>query len=828
MTILSSAETSFEQLKSVQETARRLAFEYLSSAIEPAHLLRAVLMDEAVIEVLNDLDKDLYYLEEWAEIRIENLPKVSKQSPELSLSDKSQNCFIVAEDIGNEIGVDTVSPILLLAALSVHGVAFTYDQFKTFPLQKDELLKAIHAPISNKKVLTNQGGVNKSSNDQKDLGGMPKLLGKYYHSMNMDVLDSTRHKVVGRDTEIEYTIEILNRYIKPNVLIIGEPGVGKTVLVDGLVDAIVSGKVPANLKNATVFKLDYSNISVGASYKGEVEDRLKKVFEEIKQFEKPLLFIDEINVLLTKNQGNEGQVNLLKSELEKGDVTLIASAGMDEYRKTIENDRSINRRFEIVKLEEPSVTVAKQILKSVLPVFCNHHGLAISEDSMIESIKLSKRYVKDKKLPDAAIDLIDRTMSNTKVAIGECIVLLQSLKKITGEDNSGQLSNYKDELLRLSAKELIDFKELIEELDNLISQKEDSSEIVRSLLELANEKLKEVKAIKSISSGDLTRVIAKKTGIPIGRLQTDEKERLMQLEEELSKRVVGQDVAISSIASAILESRSGLTKEGQPIGSFFLMGPTGTGKTELAKALTEYLFGDELDMIRLDMSEFKEEHSAALLYGAPPGYVGYEEGGLLVNKIREKPYSVVLFDEIEKAHPSVFDIFLQILDEGKLHDRLGKEGDFSNTVILFTSNIGSEYIVEKYAKGEIPGQKILMDIMSNHFRPEFLGRLTELIPFGPIDQRVVIDIINIQLKEIYERLAPKNITLEISDTAKQLLALHGYTPEYGARPLKGIIRAEIRKKLSKMIIYEEITEGDHIFLDALNGEFVWKIESVNN
>ena len=807
------------EIQIILEHAKRLAFEYLNKEVEPAHLLRGLLADRDVIEILADLDKDIHYFEEWADIRIESLSKVSKQQPEISFSDSLSNCLIVSEDIQNEIGADQLKPIIILAALAVPGIAFSYDQFKTLPLTKEELLKSIHAPVVKK---ASAGGVNFSAKDDcvSTDSGKPRFLGKYYHSKNMALLSSEKGSVVGRDIEIEYTIEILNRYTKSNVLIIGESGVGKTVLIDGVVDAIVAGKVPGHLKNAHVFSLDFGKLSIGASYKGEIEDRLKNVMDEIKLHDKPMLFIDEINILLSKNQGNEGIVNLIKSELEKGDLTIIATIGLDEYRKIIESDRSVDRRFEVVKLNEPDEQTALKILQSALPGFVSHHGFKIDDEIIQESIKLSQRYIQDKRLPDSAIDLVDRTMSNTRVAVGEVLEMLDKLAKA----DANKLESYLDEIERLNDKELVDLAPLIELIEE---HKLSESDDMTAIKVVVQDKREEVRAIRQIRKHDLARVISRKTGIPVGSLQTEEQERLMRLEEELTKRVVGQEVAISAIASAILESRSGLTKEGQPVGSFFLMGPTGTGKTELAKALTEFLFQDERELIRFDMSEFKEEHSAALLYGAPPGYVGYEEGGLLVNKIREKPYSVVLFDEIEKAHTSVFDIFLQILDEGKLHDRLGKEGDFSNAVILFTSNIGSEHIVKKYAEGCIPKSKELMAIMSNCFRPEFLGRLTELVPFGPIDSRVVIDILNIQLKEIHTRLEKQDLSLDISEEAKQLLSKQGYTPEYGARPLKGIIRSEVRKKLSKMIIYGEVKAGDRIKLDANDEEeFVWDIEVV--
>jgi ATP-dependent Clp protease ATP-binding subunit ClpB len=472
------------------------------------------------------------------------------------------------------------------------------------------------------------------------------------------------------------------------------------------------------------------------------------------------------------------------------------------------------------------------MIQEIIPGYSQHHGLKLGTDVIEETIRLSKRYLKERSLPDAAIDLLDRTMAAVKmIAVNSAVDLLELKKQLTElSKNSNSLGE--NELIRELQWFHISLKNKISEVlfsvietDKEITKMDTSGEIITYLEDII-EKLIEFagKPHESIEKSDVAAIVSHKTGIPIGKLQSQERERLLNTEHYLKQRVVGQDHAIKIITEAILESRSGLSKPGQPIGSFFFLGPTGTGKTELAKTLAEFLFQDESALIRFDMSEFKEEHSAALLYGAPPGYVGYEEGGLLVNRIRQQPYAVVLFDEIEKAHKSVFDIFLQILDEGKLHDRLGKEGDFSNAVILFTSNIASQAIIDSFSKGVIPRSGEIMEIMSDYFRPEFLGRLTEIVPFAPISKDVIIGIFDIHLKNLYKMLEIQEIELKVDEKAKEKLAMSGFTPKYGARPLIGVIRNELRRPLSRKIITGEVKKGNtvRVLLDKA-GEIKWEI-----
>ena len=618
-------------------------------------------------------------------------------------------------------------------------------------------------------------------------------------------------------------MEILSRRTKPNVIIVGEAGVGKTALVDGFALDIVNNQVPQSLMNVQLFELDLGSLIAGASYKGEIEDRLKNILREIKQFDKAILFIDEIHTLLdNKGPIGGGVGNLLKPELARGEITVIGATTLDEYRKIIEPEQAFSRRFEVLQVNEPDIETAIKMLEKLVPYYETHHTLKINKNTVAECVKLAKRYMKDRRLPDAAFDLLDRTMAairlmndTSELNLTDLNEQLEALKNIE-EDEPEKLKAAKWLYNLLQNKLSAVLLGKLED-DTQVETFETSGEYITYfdrnmplLAGLAKNKASEV------NKEDIAAIISYKIGIPIGKIQSQEKERLLNMESFLKRRVVGQDQALKAVSDAILESRSGLNKKGQPIGSFFLLGPTGTGKTELAKSIAEFLFNDEKAMIRFDMSEFKEEHSAALLYGAPPGYVGYEEGGLLVNKIRQQPYSVLLFDEIEKAHPSVFDIFLQIMDEGHMHDRLGKEGDFSNSLILFTSNIGSEWIAEQLQKGQMPASNQLMDIMARHFRPEFLARLSEIVPFAPIAESNVVRIFDIQLKGLIEALNKMGINFTITDEAKSMLALGGFTPKYGARQLSGVIRNQLRRPISRYIISGELKKGNTIHILKTN------------
>jgi ATP-dependent Clp protease ATP-binding subunit ClpB len=815
-----------DELKLAVNIAQSLAKEYSHEKISPSHLLKALFhKDVGLTEFLLSLDKDIYYLEEWADVRIESSPKSARAAENPSGDDQFKATLREADNIRIKLSRDEIDPLCVLAAICMPGVGFTNEQLKSFTLTSQEVLDA----ITSKNDLQSVVGTSGTSSTLKDKKTGTNAILKFCIDKNDQAIQKKLDPVVGRDSELRTIVEILGRRSKSNVLILGDAGVGKTALVNGFTQIVIEGKVPENLKAAKIFELDFGSLIAGASYKGEIEDRLKSIIKEIQQFEKAILFVDEIHMLLDQQGGTSGAANLLKPELSRGNLTIIGTTSIDNYTKFIETDEAFNRQFEIVKIEEPDEPVALRMLKEIIPAYENHHHLKADEDVLSEAIRLSKRFLKERSLPDSAIDLIDHAMSGvrlmTDISSGKIEELNKQLESLKPESDENQKLNelewfYSDLKNQISP---ILFSKLNEEevpvqFNSGTEIYDYCKKILASLEEHARQK------IEALNKSDIGAIVSARTGIPLGKVQSKERDRLLNIEQHLKKRVVGQDHALKSIAEAILESRSGLNKAGQPIGSFFFLGPTGTGKTELAKSLSEFLFQDESFLIRFDMSEFKEEHSAALLYGAPPGYVGYEEGGLLVNKIRQKPYSVVLFDEIEKAHTSVFDIFLQILDEGKLHDRLGKEGDFSNAIILFTSNIGSKYIVDSFEKGEIPPSDKLMEIMSNHFRPEFLGRLTEIVPFAPINKENVVKIFDIHMRSLYKSLKDKGIDLDIDQNVKEKFAMSGFSPKYGARPIVGIIRSQLRRPLSKMIIADEIRRGSAVKLTlGKDGNVVWNI-----
>ena len=818
-----------EEIKKAIPIAQSLAKEYRNELYGPAHLLQAILHNEiGLASWLVARGKDIHYMREWAEIRMESSPK-SGRTPENPAGDeKAAATLELADLIALQLNSDHTNAVSLLAAILKPGVAFTQDQLKTFPLTQKEVMDAVvhdnasaaSAPPTKHTVDGNGGTANARS-----AGNTPPSNALYTYCVDKTALaeEGKLDPIIGRDRELRMLLEVLGRRTKPNVIIIGEPGVGKTALVEGFAQVIVQGLVTTPLRNARLYELDMGALVAGASYKGEVEDRIKNILKEIKQFEKAILFIDEIHLLLdSKGSIGTGVVNLLKPELARGEITMLGATTQAEYRKYIETDEAFCRRFELVQVPEPDADTAVTMLSHVMGIYEKHHQLKVEKDAIVEAVNMAKRYSRDRRLPDAAVDILDRTMSAIKMmgdtSKRELEVIKASLDNIiaTHKNNPAAFlqalkswqKELKDRISPLLFHQLGDEAQVPDEdLEIPEALADHYQRQAARLLELAGP------ARESVSRNDIAVMTAYKTGIPVGKIQNAERDKLLNADEVLKKRVVGQDHAIRSVVEAILESRSGLIKGNQPIASFFLLGPTGTGKTELAKSLADFLFNDEQYLIRFDMSEFKEEHSAALLYGAPPGYVGYENGGLLVNRIREKPYSVVLFDEIEKAHPSVYDLFLQILDEGKLHDRLGKEGDFTNAIVLFTSNIGSEFIAGKFGQGSIPTATEMMEIMAGHFRPEFLARLTEIVPFAPISEENVVRIFDIHLRSLTDPLNKQGVTLTISPEAKRHLSLSGFTPKYGARQIKSVIRNQLRRPISRRIIAGELIKGSSIALD---------------
>jgi ATP-dependent Clp protease ATP-binding subunit ClpB len=816
-----------EKAKQVLHIATQLAKENMHDTFGAPHLLKALLHKEMpLLKFLESKGIDVYYVEEWAEIRIEQYPRALKPSAEPQEDRNTEALFNEAEHLQTKLNYHAIEPECLFIAIATPGVAFAYEQLKTFPVSAAQVLQWYDSgPRQEPQTIASHSNGTMAPSVKASF----EALGKYCIDKLQKARNGELHPVIGRDKELRQICEIISRKSKSNVIIAGEPGVGKTALLDGFALAVVNGHVPQHLRNISIYELDNGALLAGASYKGEIEDRIRKVTQELANFDKPVLFIDEINALIDKNNPGGGVTSILKAELAKGMLTVVGTTTLDEYRKSIEKDETFNRRFEVVRVNEPDATIAEKMLRNQSAMYETHHQLKITDAVFAETIRLAKRFIKERKLPDSALDLLDRTLAVTRMMTDtskQDVEKLQNrLKEITKDANVEDLRwLYHEAQTGLSPVLLARYNEE-KEFKKIL----DAEEIKRYLVNLL-ESLAAVAATEKneIDTTDVNAVVANVTGIPIGKIQSKEQQRLTSMEDHLRNRVIGQDHALKTVSDAIMESRSGLNKSGQPIASFFFLGPTGTGKTELAKSLAEFLFQDENSIIRFDMSEFKEEHSAALLYGAPPGYKGYDEGGMLVNKIRQQPYAIVLFDEIEKAHPSVFDIFLQILDEGKMHDRLGKEGDFSNAVVLFTSNIGAEHVINSFGKGKIPKSDELMDIMAGYFRPEFLARITEIVPFAPVSIENVLRIFNIHLTPLVKQLEQQGITLVVTPEAAEHLAHLGFTPRYGVRPLKGAIRTWLRKPLSRMIINEEIKKGNIVEASVKetdgHKELVWQIK----
>ncbi|GAB2530526.1 ATP-dependent Clp protease ATP-binding subunit [Spirosoma aerophilum] len=823
-----------EDVKRAIQIAQSLSKEYQNELFTPAHLLMGLLHNEVgMASWLAVIGQDVPYLREWAEVRLEASPKSSRLSPNPPGDEQVKTAMELADLVAMQVGKVLTDPVCVLVALLKPGVAFSAEQLRSFPLTQTELMQAVLADSDLETAIAPEPKEN-GQRTPGSSGGVGQALFRFCVDKTTMAAEGRLDPIIGRDREVRMMTETLGRRTKPNVILVGEPGVGKTALADGFALNIIADQVPDHLKNARLLELDLGALVAGASYKGEVEDRLKSILKELKQDSKIILFIDEIHQLLdSRGPLGTGVANLLKPELAKGNLTIIGATTLDEYRKYIETDEAFSRRFDVLRVEEPDVDTAIRMIQRLVPFYEKHHQLNVSPDAVSEAVILAKRYSRNRRLPDAAIDLLDRTLSAVRMISertpAEVTQLTEQLNQLTntaaGVDTLRELRYLHQELehkispILLASLAAEPWKEDESPTDLLASVPALADHIRQTLIRLAA--LNET-AITSVDRHDVAAVISHKTGIPLGKIQSQERDKLLAMDEVLKQRVIGQDHAVKAVADAILEARSGLTKEGQPIGSFFLLGPTGTGKTELAKSLADFLFNDESFLIRFDMSEFKEEHSAALLYGAPPGYVGYEEGGLLVNKIREKPYSVVLFDEIEKAHPSVFDIFLQILDEGRLHDRLGKEGDFSDAVILFTSNIGSQLVIERFGDGQIPATAELMESMSRHFRPEFLARLTEIVPFAPISEENAVRIFNLHLRGLTDQLLKQGITLDLTPEARLHLALTGFTPQYGARQLKGVIRNQLRRPISRMIVAGEVSKGSVVSVDITGDqEMTW-------
>jgi ATP-dependent Clp protease ATP-binding subunit ClpB len=814
-----------ENVRKIIHVAESYAKESMSAAIMPAHLLKALLhKDFGLAGFIDKMDKDYYSILDWANQHIAESPRSSGVFKKPELSEGTEEVIREGQNLQARFGSAELDPLLLLASIVTPGIGFSVEQLKSMPLTPEEIFTSLKLQPPGKSKDPAAGSYNLIS----------KNLEKYTINKNKEVESGLIQPVVGFEKEIATIYAVLGRKNKSNLLITGESGVGKTSFVNSFVQNIVAGDVPSFLAHSIVFEIDLGSLLSDSNYKGETEDRFKNIINEIKRFDEAILLIESVDKLMDKQGPLFGISSILKHELNKGNLFLICTASTDNYTKHIETDKEFVNKFEKITLPEPDFEQCFRILKGSADFYEKYHGLTISDNVIKDAIRLSKRYLNEKALPDSAFDLLDRTMSLIKTTndISEKDIL-SIQKKLT--DLKAKINDLDHESLNMQLnwihyelynkisylligqieEDEVDYKK-IDKIENRIEHFES---IIKKLIVLAKKKS------ATVQITDLYSVISKQTGISVGKLQSKERDKLLNAEVELKKRVVGQDHAIRIIVNALKISGANLHEKGKPIGSFFLLGPTGTGKTELAKTLAEFLFEDETNMIRFDMSEFSESHSAALLLGAPPGYVGYEEGGILINKIRQRPYSVVLFDEIEKAHSDVYNVFLQIIGEGRVHDKLGRIGDFSNALVLFTSNVGSEYIFETFEKSKIPESDALMKIMSQYFRQEFLGRFKDfggaIIPFAPITEETVLKIFNINCNKFLSTLAEQGINLVIQDATRKSLALSGFSKQFGARPILGIVYNKIKQPVAELLLLKKITTGSEIELQYVDNEYKW-------
>ena len=852
----------------VIQNAAELASGNQQQAIEPGHILKAVLHTDE--NVSSFLVKKLNINQELLEIRLEEIiskyPKVSGQQPYFSNVSASvlQHAEKILKDFGDEyIAVEHI----ILGILS--GNDDTAQLMKDLGFEKKSLKKAIKELRGGDKV-TDPNAESKY-----------KSLERYSNNLNELAKAGKIDPVIGRDDEIRRILQILSRRTKNNPMLIGEPGVGKTAIVEGMAQRIVNGDVPGNLKTKTIISLDMGLLVAGAKYKGEFEERLKSVIKEVTDSEgEIILFIDEIHTLVGAGGGGEGAMdaaNLLKPALSRGELHAIGATTLKEYQKYIEKDKALERRFQTVIVDEPSVEDSVSILRGIKDKYELHHGVRIKDDAIIAAVELSNRYISERYLPDKAIDLMDEAAAKLRIEIDSLPEELDELERkirqleiereaIRREKDKAKEAKLSKVLAELTGKrnelkaKWENEKEVIhgmqrakEEIDGLKLEAEKAeragefgkvAEIrygklveKENELEMLKEKVRKMQSNspllkEEVDSEDIAEVVAKWTGIPVSKMLQSEREKLLHIENELSKRVAGQVEAIQALSDAVRRNRAGLQDPKRPIGSFIFLGTTGVGKTELAKALAEYLFNDENSMVRIDMSEYQERHSVSRLIGAPPGYVGYDEGGQLTEAVRRKPYSVILLDEIEKAHPDVFNILLQVLDDGRLTDNKGRVANFKNTIIIMTTNIGSHLIQENFEKLTDVNREIIVEetrqqvfeLLKKAVKPEFLNRVDELIMFRPLSREDLRKIVEIQFNIIRKRLEENEIRVEISDKAKQQLAIWGYDPQFGARPLKRVLQREILNELSKEILSGNIHKDSVVAIDVdANG----KIEFMN-